>query len=362
MGKKITGYIGTYTELGKQNCSKGIYAFTLDVEDGGVTGIRLAAESRNPSYLAMGPSKTLFLAVNELDESRGNGLVSAFRRDPQSGNLELINQVSSEGSNPCHVSLNEKETHAVVANYTGGSIAVLPIEKEGALGKAVQVIRFSGAGPNAERQEGPHAHFFLFNKTYDRGFAFDLGTDRLMAYTFDAEAAEPLIQAASPWLNSKPGAGPRHGVFDPTGTHWYVINELDSTVDVLRYYRTTGNFEKLQNISALPEEGAGSNSSAAAIKISVDGNFVYASNRGHNSITVFKRDTVRGLLSFVDSVPSGGKTPRDFALDPSGNFLLVCHQDSDSLGVFRIDRGSGKLTQAAEYSIPAPVCVIYTSV
>ncbi|GHV77575.1 hypothetical protein AGMMS49942_23960 [Spirochaetia bacterium] len=357
MGKEITGYIGTYTELGKQTGSKGIYAFTLDEEDGGLTDIRLAAESRNPSYLTIGPSKTLFLAVNELDESKGNGLVSAFRRDPQSGNLELINQVSSEGSNPCHVALNEKETHAVVANYTGGSIAVLPIKKEGALGKAVQVIRFSGRGPNAERQEEPHAHFFLFNKTYDCGFAFDLGTDRLMAYTFDSGAAEPLSQAASPWLNSKPGAGPRHGVFDPTGTHWYVINELDSTVDVLRYYRATGNFEKLQNISALPQDG--SNSSAAAIKISGDGNFVYASIRGYNSITVFKRDTVRGLLSFVASVPSGGRTPRDFAVDPSGNFLLVCHQDSDSLGVFRIDRGSGKLTQVAEYTLPAPVCVIF---
>jgi 6-phosphogluconolactonase len=356
---KITGYIGTYTEMGKHTSSKGIYAFTLDVEAGRVTGIRLAAESRNPSYLTLGPSKRRLYAVNELDESEGNGRVSAFRRDPQSGNLELLNQVSSEGSNPCHVVLNEKETHAVAANYTGGSITVMPIEKGGALGKAVQVIPFSGTGPDSERQESPHAHFFLFDKTCDRGFAFDLGTDRLMAYSFDAQAAEPLKPAASPWLNSKPGAGPRHGVFDPTGTHCYVINELDSTVDVLKYYFSTGSFEKMQNISALPPDGAGSNSIAAAIKISGDGNFVYASNRGHNCITVFKRDAIQGLLSFVDSVSSGGKTPRDFSLDPSGNYLLVCHQDSDSLVVFRINRDSGKLMQVGEYSLPAPVCVIF---
>jgi 6-phosphogluconolactonase len=236
----------------------------------------------------------------------------------------------------------------------------MPIGPEGVLGKAVQVIKFAGAGPNAERQEGPHAHFFLFDKAYTHGFAFDLGTDRLMAYSFDPQAAQPLIPAASPWFTVRPGAGLRHGVFDPAGAHGYIINELDSTVDVLKYDPLQGSFEKIQNISALPREGIGLNSIAAAIKITGDGNFVYASNRGHNSITVFKRDALRGFLSFVEAVSSGGKTPRDFSIDPSGNYLLVCHQDSDNLVVFRINRADGKLTQLSEYPVPAPVCVIFS--
>ncbi|MDR2740520.1 MAG: lactonase family protein, partial [Treponema sp.] len=187
MSNKITGYIGTYTETTKQNKAKGIYAFSLDVEKGSIEDIRLVARSRNPSYLTVGPSKKYLYAVNELDEDRGNGQVSAFRRDLRTGNLELINQVVSGGSNPCHVVVNDRETHAVISNYTSGTLAVLPIGPGGALEKAVQVITFTGTGPNADRQESPHAHSFLFDRSFTRGFAFDLGTDRLMAYSFNPQ-------------------------------------------------------------------------------------------------------------------------------------------------------------------------------
>jgi 6-phosphogluconolactonase len=364
MSNKITGYIGTYTETTKQNRAKGIYAFSLDVEKGSIEDIRLVARSRNPSYLTVGPSKKYLYAVNELDEERGNGQVSAFRRDLRTGNLELINQVASGGSNPCHVVVNDRETHAVISNYTSGTLAVIPIGPDGVLEKAVQVIAFTGSGPNADRQEGPHAHFFLFDRSFIRGFAFDLGTDRLMAYSFDPQVKEPLIPAVSQagvsfGFTVKPGAGPRHGVFDAAGTHGYILNELDSTVTMLNYNQLTGIFEEPHSISTLPGGCTGIDNIAAGIKITADGKFVYVSNRGHNSITVFKRNRMRGFLSFVDSISSGGKTPRDFSFDPAENFLLVCNQDSDNLVVFRINHAEGKLEKIFEYPVPVPVCVIF---
>jgi 6-phosphogluconolactonase len=181
-----------------------------------------------------------------------------------------------------------------------------------------------------------------------------------MAYSFESQAAEPLIPAALSCFNVNTGAGPRHGIFDPTGTHGYIINELDSTVDVLKYNQSTGSFEELQNISALPEGSAGLNSIAAAIKISPDGKFVYTSNRGHDSIAVFKRDAASGILTLTGCVPSGGKTPRDFSIDPSGNFLLVCNQESNTIVVFRINRPAGDLIKLFEHPVPAPACVIFS--
>ncbi|WP_010254745.1 lactonase family protein [Treponema primitia] len=352
MGNRITGYLGTYSEE--------IYAFTLDMEEGRIEDIRIAAESPKPSFLTVAPSKKYLYAINELGKDEGGGMVSAFKRDPLSGKLARLNQVPSEGFFPCHVVINDRETHAVVSNYASGTLAVLPLGPDGVLGKAVQVITLSGAGPNTERQEGPHAHSFLFDRSFTRGFAFDLGTDRLMAYSFDPFADLPLTAAAIPWFNVNPGAGPRHGIFDPTGTHGYSINELASTVDVLKYNQSTGIFEELQNISALPEGIAGLNSIAAAIKISPDGNFVYTSNRGHDSIAVFKRDAASGALTLTGCIPSGGKTPRDFSIDPSGNFLLVCNQDSNTMAVFRINRATGDLVKLFAYPVPTPVCVIFS--
>lgn len=360
MSNKIAGYIGTYTETTKRDKAKGIYAFTLDIEKGSIEDMRLAAKSSNPSYLTVAPSKKYLYAVNELDEERGNGQVSAFRRDIRNGNLELINHVASGGSNPCHVVVNDRETHAVISNYTSGTLAVMPIGPGGTLEKAVQVITFTGMGPNADRQEGPHTHSFLFDRCFTRGFACDLGTDRLVAYFFDPQAEEPLIPAGvSPEFSVKPGAGPRHGVFDASGTHGYILNELDSTVTMVNYNQQTGIFEEPHSISTLPGGYAGTNNTAAGIKITADGKFVYASNRGHNSITVFKRNRPRGFLSFVESVSSGGKTPRDFSLDPSGNFLLACNQDSDNLVVFRINQAEGTLEMLSEHPVPVPVCVVF---
>ena len=257
--------------------------------------------------------------------------------------------------------------YGVVSNYTGGTLGVFPLEAGGALGEAVQVIRLSGRGRNPRRQEGPHAHSFVFDREQNRGFCVDLGTDRLMAYDFHPGSPEPLVPAALPWFSVEPGAGPRHGVFDPSGEFLYLVNELDCSLNVLRYI--AGGFEKQQSLSTLPpggdadpglsgEPAASRPTTAAAVRLGPGGKFLYASNRGHDSIACF-RVGPGGLLAPEDWVSSRGKAPRDFCLSPGGEFLLACNQDSDTVAVFRVDGVTGKLTLRGEYPVPAPVCLVF---
>jgi 6-phosphogluconolactonase len=197
----------------------------------------------------------------------------------------------------------------------------------------------------------------MFDKKRAFGFAFDLGTDRIMAYRFDPAAAEPFSPAEEPWYQSAPGAGPRHGIFNAPGTWAYSVNELDSTLDVLKYDPSRGSFERVQNLSCLPKGWTG-NSACAAVKTAPDGTFVYASNRGCDSIAVF-RVLATGLLEWICAAPSGGRTPRDFGVAPGGDFVLAANQDSDNLAVFRVDKVSGSLEKEREYPLPSPVCVIF---
>lgn len=364
MAKSLSGYAGTYT-LDGGGRGRGIYKFTMNAESGILEDIFLAAESSNPSYLARSPSGKNLYAVNETNEYKGQkgGAVSAFARDEKSEKLTLINQKFSGGLSPCHAALNAAGTHALVANYSSGVLRVFALDGGGGLGDAVQTIQFSGTGQNPERQEGPHAHFFMFARDEAFGFACDLGTDRIMAYAFDKNAAEPLSPARTPWFSAKPGAGPRHGIFNTAGKLAYVINELDCTVDVLAYDASGGSFEKRQSLSSLPAgitiKETKPQSSGAAIKIHPNGKFVYASNRGHNSIAVFKIINDAGDLELVKVTSSGGITPRDFTLTPSGNFLLAANQDSDNIVIFRVDNSTGLLTYEREYPLPSPVCIIF---
>jgi 6-phosphogluconolactonase len=311
------------------------------------------AETVNPSYFTLGPG--FLYAVNEAREFEGqpSGAVSAFAVGDAGDSLGLINRQASGGTDPCHIAVDKNGTWAVVSNYTSGTIAALPLEPGGGLGPAAQIITLSGGGPNRERQEASHAHSFLFDPQNAYGFACDLGADRVMAYSFDRAGAVPL--GARPWFSAKAGAGPRHGAFHPGGAVYYGINELDSTMDVLGYDREKGSFTSLQSLSTLPP-GTRVPNTGAAIKTGPGGNFVYASNRGHDSITVFKI-LPGGRAAYLDTVPSGGRTPRDFEIDPSGRFLLVCHQDSDNLAVFRLDPRQGLLTQEGDYPVPSPVCL-----
>jgi 6-phosphogluconolactonase len=369
----ITGYIGTYTEAAYNGRGRGIYSFSLDQRRGTLENIHLCAESVNPTYIAMNSTGHFLYAVNETDDwNTGNtGAVSVFKIEGQG--LRLVNQVSSGGKGPCHIAPDKTGTRVVVSNYTGGCVAVLPVQPDGSLGEPSRIITFTGSGPNRERQEAPHAHSFLFDRDGRRGFAFDLGTDRVMAYevspTGGNDPAEFLVPPAEPWFSARPGAGPRHGAVHPSRKTAYFLNELDSTIDVLAYDTDRGGFTLLQSLSTLPPDTPGANT-GAAIRVRADGKYVYASNRGNDSIAVFKVDLSgvfggaskgREVLSFADAVPSGGKTPRDFTLDPEGKFLVVCHQDSDNVTVFRVDEAAGLLKQTGNYKVPSPVCVLFGS-
>jgi 6-phosphogluconolactonase len=372
---KFSGYIGAYTEgTGK---SKGIYYFSMDADTGCIEDLRLAAESRNPAYLAFSPSKKFLYAVNELDRYEGGpgGAVSAYEAQ-KDGALKFLNQVGSGGKGPCHISVHGSGVFAVVANYAGGVLSVIPIGKDGRLGEATQLIRYRGTGPNAARQERAHAHSFTFTGDFSNGFACDLGSDKVLLYRVDPKAKEPLIPWERPFVAALPGYGPRHGVFHPKGKIAYVLNELESAVDVFSFSpgpsfgsssapasgSSSGSsfgpsFERVQTLSSLPK-GNKTESAAAALRISPEGKFLYASNRGHDSIAVFKV-LPRGLLELAGLVPGGGKTPRDFALDPQGNFLLVLNQDSDSLVVFKINRRTGLLKKEREYPAFSAASILF---
>jgi 6-phosphogluconolactonase len=358
---KFFGYIGSYTEgTGK---SRGIYSFSMDADSGLIEDIRLAAEIKNPSYLAFSPSKKFLYAVNEVGsyEGKPRGAVSAFAVEGRS--LKFLNTKSSEGEGPCHISIHKSGAFAVTANYSGGVLAVLPIGKTGRLGGAVQVIRYQGTGPDKGRQEKAHAHSFTFSPDFSTGFACDLGSDKVMLYSVEPKAKNPLVPWEQPFAAALPGYGPRHGVFHPNGKIAYVLNELKSAVDVFALSGDPGkdgqgpSFDRIQTISSLPKR-TGKESIAAAIRISADAKFLYASNRGHDSIAVFKVSSA-GLLELLDLVPSGGRHPRDFILDPRGNFLIALNKDSDNLVIFKVQRRAGLLKKEREYPALSPTSIIF---
>jgi 6-phosphogluconolactonase len=367
MSSVINGYIGTYTQ---GRGGKGIYRFTMDSASGCIEDLRLAAPAVNPSWLAV-RGQTLYAAL-EVNDYQGGGAVAAYRVETDGG-LSPINQKPTGGGSPCHLAIDGTGAYLVAANYSGRNIAVFPLEKgekNGALGDAAQIIPFSGSGPNRERQEGPHPHSFLFDTECAFGFALDLGADRITAFRFAPGGPEPLEAAGVPCYEGRPGAGPRHGVFNAEGNAAggvagtvaaggvaYIINELDSTLDVLRYDPRLGKLERIQSLSTLPA-GCSVASTCAAVRISPDGRRVYASNRGHDSIAIF---AVRedGTLAFVRAELSGGKTPRDFNLAPGGRFLVAANQDSDNFSVFAVDSGSPSLRKIREYALPSPVCVLF---
>jgi 6-phosphogluconolactonase len=352
---KTFGFIGAYTGE-KNGRAKGIYVFTFDPENGVIEDMRLAAEAANPSWLCVSPSGEYLYSVNEMSfNGENSGALSAYkiRKD---GGLKFINQKKSCGGAPCHLAMDDRGTVIICSNYSNGILSVFRLLKDGGIDEAAQIIKFSGKGPNPLRQNGPHAHSFWFDKNYSRGFACDLGTDRVMCYDIDRNNAGYLKPSDVPWYNSSSGAGPRHMAFNPAGGAVYLLNELNSTIEVLKPYP----FEKIQTISTLPG-GFQGNNTAAAIRTSPDGNFVYASNRGHDSIAVFKAQGKEGTLELKTITSSGGAVPRDFNLDPAGNFLLSANQDSDNLVVFRVDK-NGKIEKAGEYPAPSPVCVIFSSI
>jgi 6-phosphogluconolactonase len=350
-------YFGTYT--GPK--SQGIYVSRFDAATGRLSAPELAAATPNPSFLALHPNGRFLYAVNELDEFHGEkaGSVTAFAIDAATGRLSQVSEASTKGTSPCHLSLDRTGRHLFVANYGGGSVAVLPVREDGTLSAATSFIQHTGHG-GLKGQEAPHAHDIALDAANRFALVADLGLDKLLVYGFDA-AAGTLTAAPVAFAASKPGAGPRHFDFHPGGRLVFSLNELSLTLGSYRYDPATGSLTEILTTSTLPAGvNVTPNLSGAELRVHPSGRFVYASNRGHDSIAVFSVVGDKGTLHAVEVVPTGGKTPRSFTIDPTGAWLLAANQGSDSVIVFRIDPKTGRLSRTdATVTVVAPVCVTF---
>jgi 6-phosphogluconolactonase len=349
-------YFGTYT--GEK--SKGIYVSRLDLDQGQLSQPELAAEVVNPAFLALHPNGQFLYAVNEVGSFQGQpgGAVSAFLVDPSSGRLTLLNQESSRGGGPCHLTVDPSGRAVLVANYGGGSVAALPLGEDGRLRAATAFAQHTGSSVNPQRQRAPHAHGIYVDAANRHAFVPDLGIDKILIYRWDPQPVS-LQPHDPPAASVAPGAGPRHFAFAPNGRFAYVINELLSTVTAFRYEPDRGILHELQTISTLPEEFTG-NSTTAEIEVHPSGRFLYGSNRGHDSIVLYRIDGQTGRLTLVGHEPTRGRTPRNFSIDPTGRWLLAANQTSDNVHVFRIQPETGRLESTGQsVEVGAPVCVVY---
>lgn len=357
MGEQVTYwvYYGTYT----REMSRGIYVGKFDANTGQLSEPELAAETRNPSFLAIHPSQPWLYAVGELAEFEGQrtGAVSAYRIDPQSGKLELINRQSSGGAVPCHLVVDSSGRFVLVANYGGGSVASLPLNSNGGLEPPVCVIRQEGRSVHPTRQTAPHAHQIDFNPGKDVVLVPDLGLDKVLLFQWSATDGK-LKEYDPPFVTVPAGSGPRHFAYHPTGRVLYVLNELTATVCVFECVSDVPR-RLVETVSGLPQDFTGSNT-AAEIVVHPSGRFLYTSNRGHDSVAVF-RIADNGLkITLVENVSVQGKTPRFIGIDPTGKFFFAANQDTNNVVVFRIDQESGHLTPTGQsISVGAPVCMLF---
>ena len=358
-------YIGTYTT--KTN-SKGIYAFHFDTATGQLSAIGVAAETPDPSWVVVHPSEKYAYAANEAGKA---STVSAFAVDAKNGKLALLNQMPALGEDPCYLSFDKTGKYVLVGNYTSGTVVVFPILADGRLGEHTALVKDQGTlGPNKERQEAPHAHWIQVS--YNTVYVADLGLDRVLVYDFDAKSGglgampepgphRPFVQNA---LGLSPGTGPRHVAISKvtnSSRFLYVLGELDSTITLFGISKEGIFGGAIQKVSMLPVGFSGRND-AAEIEIHPSGKFLYASNRGHESIAIFAIDPLNGTLTFVAHASTGGKEPRHFAIDPSGKYLLAENQFSNNIVVFKIDPTTGGLTPSGQVvEVPSPVDLTFVT-
>ncbi|MCP8969400.1 lactonase family protein [Ectobacillus ponti] len=341
------GYIGTYTK----GDSEGIYSFTLDTAAGKIGHVQTAAKLDNPTYLTISSdNRYVYAVVKQGDE----GGVSSYTL--QDGTLTALNTQTSAGSPPCHISTDKENTTVVTANYHKGTIESYLVQEDGSVSPAVSVMEHAGSGPDP-RQEKPHAHYAGFTPDGQYVVAVDLGTDTVFSYrSYNGN----LTEASR--FSVKPGSGPRHIVFHPNGTYAYIMTEFGSTVIAVSYNPADGSFTEKQYVSTLPADFT-ANNQGSAIHISADGRFVYAGNRGHDSIAVFSVNQDSGELTFVEHVSTEGHWPRDFVLDPTEQFVIAANQESSNLVLFARDAETGKLRLLqSDVQVPDPVCVKFLHV
>lgn len=348
-------YVGTYSDRGSQ----GIYVLEFDRTTGKLSELQTVEDKESPSFLEVHPSgKYLYAVYREgMDAKDKNGTVTAFEIDPASGKLSKINEQSSEGAGPCHVSIDPKGKLAYVSNYGGGNLAVYPIQNDGSLGKATDVIQHSGSSVNENRQKEPHMHSIIPTENGKFIYASDLGIDKIMIYQPDRKSGK-LEPAPTPYAATTAGAGPRHFTLSPDGKLAFSIEELSSTIASYHVDKKTAALSPADRVPTLPEGTQVPNNTTADIHVSPDGKFVYASNRGHDSIVIYAIDAKSGKLSYVGHEPTKGAHPRNFCMDQQGKFVFVANRDNDNVVVFDRDAASGKLSYSGnEARVPAAVCI-----
>jgi 6-phosphogluconolactonase len=350
-------FVGTYTD----SQSKGIYRMMLDTATGKLSEPTLAAAMPSPSFLAVHPTHKYLYAVSETSGRDGAGSVTAFALDSKSGDLTRLNQQSTVGDGPCYLVVDGTGKNVLVANYGGGSVAVLPIGADGRLGRASDFIRHTGRVFDRKRQGGPHAHSINLDKNNRFALAADLGLDRIFVYKFDPIQGK-LAPNDPPSAKVKDRSGPRHFAFHPDGKHAYVINEINCTVTAFDFDPGRGTLTEIQTIPTMPVSVEPQHSTAEVV-VHPTGKFLYGSNRGHDSVAVYAIEPETGRLKIVEYKPTGGKTPRNFAVDPTGSYLLAENMGSDTIVVFRINRETGALDPTGQVvDVPNPCCVKFVPV
>jgi len=346
-------FVGTYTEGG----SEGIYSFSLDPVTGQLKDDGLAAKTNNPSFLALTSNGKFLLSVHETKGENGStmGYVESFAVKKDDDRVTSIGKVSSGGAHPCYVSVNQNG-YVLAANYTGGNVALFRINDSGKLSDTLDVQQHYGSGPNKARQAEPHVHSAFFEPGSDRIFVADLGIDQVSVYKIDNLGAR-LIKAAVPAINMTPGSGPRHLAFHPKMKVLYVVSELACSVTVVTM-NADGSFTTVETVSALPP-GYDKPNTCADIHITRDGRFLYASNRGCNSIAIFSVDPKNGQIVQIGQESTRGDGPRNFTLSPDENYLLVANQNTQDIVAFRRDPNTGKLQFADQIKAFKPVCLLF---
>lgn len=338
--QNISLFVGTYSD----ESSNGIYHYNFNSKTGEISNQQLAAKTNNPSFLTFSKNKKYLYSVNEVDNfnNTNNGYISSFLVQ-RKGSLQLLNEVNSNGAHPCHISINKKGTKAVISNYTGGTISIHDIEKTGEINPAYQVVNHN----TTEKESHAHSAQFFKNEL----FVADLGLDYLAQYQNNGTS---FLLKNNYSISEK--SGPRHFEISKNGKFIYVVNELNSTISVLK--KTAENFSIIQNVSTL-DESFKNKSYCADIHLSKNEKYLYASNRGENSIAVFKINRKNGTIQKIQTISTKGNWPRNFCIAPNGKFLLVANQKSKNVSVFRLNPKTGKLSFLYSKNTPTPVCLIF---
>lgn len=347
-------YVGTFDDRG----SEGLYVFEFDRESGGMNLIQTVSDRQGPNFQAIHPGGGYLYSVSgeAFSEDTQHGTISAYQIHPNTGMLKIINEQSVEGRGTAHVSVDPLGEFAYVSNYSEGNLSVFRISENGGVSEAVDVVQHEGSSVNERRQNSPHVHSMIPSADGKFIYVSDLGTDQILIYQVNRTTGE-LSPAEVPYVESTPGSGPRHFTIHPGGEVAYSAEELSSTVAVFSVDKSTGSLTQIQRVTMLPEDYEGNNS-AADIHLSPDGRFLYASNRGHDSLVIYRVDAATGTLTLVGHEPTRGSHPRNFMMDQFGEYVLVANRDDDNVVVFNRNKETGELSfSGEEINVPMAVCV-----